>query len=110
MRLIVFIITILFGKKAGSDEFGNVYYYSNMKLSGRQRRWVMYKDSKEASKIPDYWEVWLRHITDKPLDVSKKNSWQKQHLPNLTGTSFAKSYHQNKKIKNANTYESWKEK
>ncbi len=107
MRLIVFIITILFGKKAGEDKFGNIYYYSNKKIFARERRWVMYKGSKEASKIPDYWEVWLRHISEKPLDISEIQTWQKQHLPNLTGTVFSKKYAK-KEINNPNTYESWK--
>ncbi|MDR0484497.1 MAG: NADH-ubiquinone oxidoreductase subunit NDUFA12 family protein [Alphaproteobacteria bacterium] len=110
MRLVVFILTIFFGKKVGSDDFGNIYYYSKYKLFGRERRWVMYKGSKEPSKVPDYWEVWLRHISDKPLDISSKNDWQKQHLPNLSGTSFANMYHKNKQIKNANSYQAWEEK
>ena len=43
-----FIYTLLAGKFVGEDEFGNKYY-SNPK---GKKRWVIYKDRVESSKIP----------------------------------------------------------
>ena len=36
------------------------------------------------------WHAWLHKITNKPpLKRKKISEWQKDHLPNLTGTAFA---------------------
>ncbi len=109
MRLVIFLLTLFFGKKAGKDQFGNVYYYSNSKLFAKQKRWVYYMGSKEASKIPDYWEAWLRFMLDKPIDTSNKHLWQQDHLPNLTGTNHMLD-HKDNILTNFNSYKAWKEK
>ena len=77
-----FIYTLFRGKLFGTDEFGNKYYIS---LNGK--RWVIYKDRIESSKIPPEWHSWIHFLTNKkPLNNLKKYEWQKKHEENLTGT------------------------
>ena len=97
--------TILFGKYAGSDSFGNKYYESK-----KGKRWVIYADEIDASKIPVEWYSWM-HFT--PNKIEKKHEldkydWQKPHQPNPTGTDQA--YYPNKNKENAinKKYKSWK--
>tara|TARA_Y100000590_G_scaffold462790_1_gene627838 strand:- start:2453 stop:2812 length:360 start_codon:yes stop_codon:yes gene_type:complete len=98
------IYTTFFGKLVGQDKLGNKYYQSK---SGK--RWVVYDGEIEASKIPNEWYSWIHFINNKieNLHDLKKYSWQKEHLPNQTGTE--NSYHP-KKYKNAvkNKYNTWK--
>lgn len=84
--------TLLFtsrkGVKVGEDEQGNVYYQEK----GGRRRWVIYKNGPvEASRVPADWHGWLHYTMDdvpseKPLPTK---DWEKDHLPNLTGSSEA---------------------
>ena len=98
------IKTILFGKLVGKDELGNKYYESK-----NGKRWVIYFDEIEASKIPVEWYSWMHHMSNK---IEKKHSlekydWQKPHQSNLTGTDEA--YYPNKNddaIKKK--YKNWK--
>lgn len=87
------LYTLLHGDAVGSDEFGNKYYRCKKKLHGRERRWVIFKGQKEASKVPPEWHAWLHHTTETPLSeaAAQPDDWQMQHLPNLTGTLGA--YH-----------------
>ena len=98
------IKTILFGKLVGKDSFGNKYYESK-----NGKRWVIYSDEIDASKIPVEWFSWIHHTNNKieKNHELKKYSWQKPHQPNLTGTDDA--YYPNKE-KNAveKKYKSWK--
>jgi NADH:ubiquinone oxidoreductase subunit len=45
----------------------------------------------EASCVPPLWHGWLHHsIDDVPNEAErKKYPWQKEHLPNLSGTPRA---------------------
>jgi len=103
-----FLYTLVFGKYFGRDQFGNKYY-SN---SRGKKRWVIYKNNIEASKIPPEWHSWIHFLSrNVPDEKSKKFSWQKQHQENLTGTN--KAYKPDgslsSEIKNNNKkYESWK--
>lgn len=75
------------GELVGSDQFGNQYYRHK---DDPHRRWVLYKGEPEASKVPPEWHGWLHHSTDDvPAGEIARRSWQKDHLPNLTGTPFA---------------------
>ena len=98
------IQTILFGKFVGADNFGNKYYESKA-----GKRWVIYKDEIDASKIPNEWYSWIHFIKNR-IETSnkiKKYNWQKPHLSNQTGTN--KSYHPNKKNDEViKKYKSWK--
>ena len=80
-----FIYTLFTGKLAGRDEFGNKYY-SNSK----GKRWVIYKDKVEASKIPPEWHLWIHFLKKNiPLKNMDKFLWQKKYEENLTGTKKA---------------------
>ena len=80
-----FIYTLFTGKLIGSDQFGNKYY-SNSK----GRRWVIYKNNIESSKIPPDWHSWIHFLKiNKPSNEEKKFFWQKQYEENLTGTTRA---------------------
>ncbi len=98
------IHTIFFGKFVGKDSYGNKYYQSK-----NGKRWVIYKDEIEASKIPNEWYSWIHFTKNKIENVHelKKYQWQKPHKPNLTGTE--RSYHPNKN-NNATKkkYKTWK--
>ena len=102
-----FIYTSLNGKLVGRDEFGNKYYSSS-----KNKRWVIYKDYVESSKIPPEWHLWIHSLTrNVPSESIKKYSWQKKHQENLTGTTEAyrpegSLYSEQKK--NIKKYETWK--
>ena len=99
------IHTFLNGKFVGEDQFGNKYYENK-----KGKRWVIYNGEVEASKIPNEWYSWMHYTNNKIENVHelKKYDWQKDHLPNQTGTQ--NSYHP-KKNKNATEkkYNSWQD-
>ena len=102
-----FIYTLLTGKFIGSDQFGNKYY-SNSK----GKRWVIYKNNVEASKIPPEWHLWIHYLTkNKPSDKINSFSWQKKYEENLTGTKRAHKPEGSLVLdskKNMKRYETWK--
>ena len=99
------IKTILSGKLIGSDEYGNKYYQNK-----RGKRWVIYANEIDASKIPVEWYSWIHLMPNKIENIHEleKHDWQKPHQPNLTGTDSA--YYPNKNNKDATEkkYKSWK--
>ena len=102
-----FIYTLFKGKLVGKDQFGNKYYSSS-----NGKRWVVYKDLVESSKIPPDWHSWIHFIKkNKPYDNVNKYGWQRDHQENLTGTDKAYkpegSLSVNKK-KSIKKYETWK--
>ena len=100
--------TIIFGKFVGKDEFGNKYYTNR---SGK--RWVIYNNEVEASKIPPEWHLWIHFVTNHPpVGYIHKFSWQKKYVENLTGTNKAFRPDGSLKLKtkkNMKKYEVWKE-
>ena len=92
------------GKLVGEDKNGNKYYESKL-----GRRWVIYASEVEASKIPNEWYSWMHYMNNKIENDHnlKKYDWQKEHLPNQTGSK--NSYHP-KKFNNVikKKYKSWK--
>tara|TARA_B100001996_G_C18587557_1_gene564765 strand:- start:676 stop:1047 length:372 start_codon:yes stop_codon:yes gene_type:complete len=103
-----FIYTLFYGKLVGKDQFGNKYYSD----SKDKKRWVIYKNTIESSKIPPEWHLWIHYLTkNKPLENRKKYNWQKEYEENLTGTLKAYkpegSLHSDSK-KNTKKYETWK--
>ena len=94
-----------FGKFIGKDDTGNKYYESK-----NGKRWVIYSNTVDASKIPVEWYSWIHHTPNK---IQKKHNfdkydWQKPHQSNLTGTEDA--YYPNKnKNENKKKYSSWKD-
>ncbi len=100
MRFINDFLIKLSANSVGFDEFGNEYFLH--KKNGK--RFVIYKGVAEPSKVPMEWHGWLHYTTDKlPLDTHKL-SWQKIHLPNLSGT---KNAHQPKNT-TSQQYQAWK--
>ena len=98
------ILTFFSGKLKGTDEFGNKYYESK---SGK--RWVIYNEEIDASKIPTEWYSWIHHTKNKIENSHEleKFDWQKPHKQNLTGTE--KAYHPNKnKNEFKKKYNTWK--
>ena len=56
----------------------------------KAKRWVIFNGEIEASNIPPHWHAWLhKSIDNPPLGYSHKYKWQKNHKPNMTGTSDA---------------------
>ena len=79
------------GVKVGEDAFGNRYFEArdNRDSYGSQkRRWVIYKGYSDASKVPAEWHGWLHYTFDEPPTQENLPSpaFEKEHLPNLTGT------------------------
>jgi len=88
------LFTKMRGELVGSDEQGNRYFQDKRLIDGRRRkRWVMYNGEAEASRVPPDWHGWLHYTTDTPPPPGgmPRKPWQKEHLPNLTGTPLA--YH-----------------
>ena len=84
--------TWLCGKSVGEDEFGNRYFEARTApRTGRRKRWVIYKGMPEATKVPPAWHGWLHYTHDEPMtaEQAKRYGWQKDHVPNLTGTKYA---------------------
>jgi NADH:ubiquinone oxidoreductase subunit len=82
------LVTIWFsGTYVGTDKFGNRYFQSQ----NGKRRWVTYAGTVEASRVPPDWHGWLHHTYEDPPTKSpfKANPWEKEHMPNLTGTPDA---------------------
>ena len=102
-----FIYTLFTGKFSGKDEFGNKYY-SNSK----GKRWVIYNDKVESSKIPPEWHLWIHFLSrNTPSENIKKFSWQKQHQENPTGSEKAHKPDgalSSDSIKKNKKYETWK--
>ena len=99
-----YLQTLFFGKLVGKDSLGNKYFESR-----KGKRWVIYNGEVEASKIPNEWYSWMHYMSNKIENDHnlKKYDWQKEHLPNQTGSE--NSYHP-KKYNNAvkKKYKSWK--
>ncbi len=81
------------GKLVGTDETGNRYYVQSRGIGplGIPRRWVVYKDGAEASKVSPDWHGWLHYTVDTPPteETYKPRPWQKPHQANMTGTPEA---------------------
>jgi NADH:ubiquinone oxidoreductase subunit len=83
------------GRFVGQDELGNRYYEARDDRDsydrGRKRRWVIYKGYADASKVTPDWHGWLRYTYDEPPSRTPlpRKTWEKSHLPNLTGTPMA---------------------
>lgn len=105
------------GERVGEDEFGNSYYREAGASNWRdERRWVVYPDDAppESSTVPAGWNAWLHHNLETVPDeaLSERNRWEKEHLPNLTGTdqSYAPAGHQKrggKRDQATGDYEAW---
>ncbi len=91
MTITTRLYTWLSGEFVGVDEFGNRYFTEkNPSKNGRAKRWVLYNGRAEPSKVPPRWHGWLHYSSDDiPNSDGKKYTWEKPHLPNLTGIKNA---------------------
>lgn len=91
--------TVLHGEKVGEDDQGNIYYRAkngakNAVKTGaktRERRWVIYNGTVEASRVPPEWHAWLHKTVDLPPTEAPPvvKAWEKPHQENLTGSPEA---------------------
>ena len=110
------LFTKMRGELVGSDEQGNRYFQDKRLIDGRRRkRWVMYNGEAEASRVPPDWHGWLHYTSDTPPPPGgfPRQPWQKDHLPNLSGTTLA--YHppgstmiENRETRPKPPYEAWR--
>jgi len=86
------------GELVGTDRAGNRYYREkNFRVRekgagkfSRERRWVIYAGEVEASRVPPEWHGWLHHmVAAPPRPDERRHSWQKEYVPNMTGTPLA---------------------
>ena len=102
-----FIYTLFSGKLVGVDESGSKYYSNST-----GKRWVIYKNKVESSKIPPEWHLWIHFLTNNiPSNNPIKFKWQKKHEENLTGTTRAykpDGLLSSDSKKNIKKYETWK--
>ncbi|MDP7142157.1 MAG: NADH:ubiquinone oxidoreductase subunit NDUFA12 [Alphaproteobacteria bacterium] len=89
------LVTVLTGaKKIGVDQSGNKYFEAKKRKEYKHtRRWVIYKGTPDASKVPPEWHGWLHHQTDVVPNTDEatafRKPWQKPHHPNPTGSDAA---------------------
>ncbi len=86
------LFTMLRGEQVGTDGQGNRYYRTRRTPKGRrEKRWVVYTGTVEASRVPPEWHSWLHHTTNVlPSEGTiRRWPWQKEHIPNMTGTAQA---------------------
>jgi NADH:ubiquinone oxidoreductase subunit len=108
MLIIEKIFTSLTSKQVGTDQFGNKYYESHFRKNylNQKARYVMYKGKVESSKVPPMWHAWLHYLMkDVPTNNALSHKWEKDFMPNVTGTKFAYTPAL-KKV--SNNYTSWK--
>ena len=81
------------GRFVGEDAMGNRYYVQRSGVGplGKPRRWVIYRDLAEASKVPAEWHGWLHYTVDEPPteQAYEPRPWQQPHRMNMTGTPEA---------------------
>ena len=93
------IFSLFFGQKVGTDYFGNQYYVHKKNAS---RRWVLYGKDLDPTAISVEWQMWLSSNTNEtPQKIDASLFWQKDRLPNQTGSH--KAYHPRSKDYNKNS-------
>ena len=85
------------GVMVGTDNYENQYF----KNKDDSKRWVIYSGQVESTKVSPEWNNWLRFTSSNIPSDLKKFNWQKDHIPNFTGTH--KAYSPEVSQKNAKT-------
>ena len=72
-------------------EFSNLIQEIHYQTKNDARRWVIYPDDAEASKVSPDWHGWLHRTFDEPPTKSPlpHKAWEKPHEKNQTGTQLA---------------------
>jgi NADH:ubiquinone oxidoreductase subunit len=85
--------TLRRGTEVGRDGDGNRYYEdaSGGSSNGFGRRWVVYAQDNDASRVPPEWHLWLHRTrleppSQVPLPVK---AWERPWRPNPTGSALA---------------------
>jgi NADH:ubiquinone oxidoreductase subunit len=79
-----------FANQVGKDQFGNKYFISKRQdYLGRNKRFVVYKGVEDGSKVPALWHSWLHYLSDQIPEKILSYGWQREHIPNVTGTKYA---------------------
>lgn len=74
-----FFITF-FHKKVGEDELLNKYYESTkLDYLGRPKRFVIYKNANEPTRISPSWHAWLHHLANEIPKNIKLFPWQENN-------------------------------
>lgn len=114
MNIGTWLFTRFRGRQVGTDSAGNIYYEEKQLRSGglRQRRWVIYAGTPEATEVPPEWHSWLHYTTDAPLTEVSRRPWQKPHQPNATGTPDSyrppgHDYRGGQRARATGDYEAW---
>ena len=80
------------GEQVGTDAQGNTYFKSKKVAEGqRERRWVIYNGSNDASRVPAEWHGWLHGSYDQLPEshLAPSRIWEVDYTPNATGTHDA---------------------
>jgi len=80
------------GEQVGTDAEGNRYFRAKKKSpEGRERRWVIYAGSNDASRVPPEWHGWLHGSFDGVPEshLPPPRIWEADYTPNATGTAHA---------------------
>ncbi len=99
----ILIYSFLYGKKIGQDKSGNKFYvHKNNKI---KKKWVLYNKIVDPTSLMVTWQLWLtnkKHEIPDALSSSRDYVWQKERMPNHSGTidSYHPKLSKNKKIKN----------
>lgn len=86
------LYTFFNGTLVGRDTEGNRYFKNlRRRKDQKERRWVIYGGTAEATLVPAIWHGWLHYTTDLvPFESSAtSHTWQKGHMPNQTGSQNA---------------------
>jgi NADH:ubiquinone oxidoreductase subunit len=75
------------GVRVGEDDRGNIYYQTR----DGSRRWVIFAEDAEATKVSPDWHGWLHRTFDEPPTAAPlaHKIWEKPHQKNLTGSTEA---------------------
>ncbi len=98
-------------KCIGHDEYDNKYFESKKTdYLGKKARYVVYKDAADPSTIPPVFHAWLHHLSNEIPKSARGFTWQKNHMPNLTGTElrYSPCTLGNKRSRISSDYQSWK--
>ncbi|MGN6500523.1 MAG: NADH:ubiquinone oxidoreductase subunit NDUFA12 [Tsuneonella sp.] len=85
------------GEQVGTDYMGNTYYRSKERVkgdrpfAGRERRWVIYAGTNDASNVPPEWHGWLHGAFESvpESNLPPARVWEAGYTPNATGTASA---------------------
>jgi NADH:ubiquinone oxidoreductase subunit len=80
------------GEHVGTDSAGNRYFRSKKREDGvRERRWVIYAGSNDASNVPGEWHGWLHGAEGETPEsfLPPPRIWEADYTPNATGTRDA---------------------